>query len=59
MFPEKRKLPPMGFRPTLEMRTRLERAARQSGKSLTNEIERRPEKSFLMDDIERYLKSLK
>ncbi len=40
------------------MRKRLERAARESGKSVTNEIERRLEKSFLMDDVESYLKTL-
>ena len=36
----------MGFRPTAEIRTKLEEAAAASGLSLTQEIERRLERSF-------------
>ena len=44
--PEKRKRPSMGFRPTAELRKQLEEAATASGLSLTQEIERRLERSF-------------
>ena len=44
--PEKRKRPSMGFRPTAEMRSKLEEVAAVSGLSLTQEVERRLERSF-------------
>ena len=44
--PEKRKRPPMGFRPTPDIRKKIEESAAQSGLSLTQEIERRLERSF-------------
>ncbi len=48
--PEKRKRPSMGFRPTVELRGRLEEAAGASGLSLTQEVERRLERSFIDED---------
>ena len=48
--PEKRKRPSMGFRPTAEMRGKLEEAAAASGFSLTQEVERRLERSFLDEE---------
>jgi hypothetical protein len=42
---------PMGFRTTSEIRARLEAAANESGRSLTQEIEHRLEASFLMGDL--------
>ena len=48
--PEKRKRPSMGFRPTVELRGRLEKAAAASGLSMTQEVERRLERSFRDED---------
>ncbi len=48
--PEKRKRPSMGFRPTPELRGKLENAAATSGLSLTQEVERRLERSFSDSD---------
>lgn len=45
--PEKRKRPSMGFRPTTDLREKLEHASATSGLSLTQEVERRLEQSFL------------
>lgn len=50
LSPEKRKRPSMGFRPTAEMRRKLEDAAGASGLSLTQEIERRLERSLEEDE---------
>lgn len=47
--PEDRRLPPMGFRPTLDLRGKLDQASAESGKSLSQEIESRLERSFLSD----------
>ena len=44
--PEKRKRASMGFRPTLDMRKKLEDAAATSGRSMTQEVELRLERSF-------------
>ncbi len=44
--PEKRKRPSMGFRPTAALRKKLEHEAASSGLSLTQEVERRLERSF-------------
>ena len=44
--PEEKKRPSMGFRPTAELRKQIEQAAAQSGLSMTQEIERRLERSF-------------
>ena len=41
-----KKLPSMGFRPTLDIRQKLEDAAAASGRSMSQEIERRLERSF-------------
>lgn len=49
--PEDRKLPSMGFRPTRELRGQLEDAAAISGKSKTQEIEFRLERSFSDADV--------
>ncbi|MEE7450010.1 hypothetical protein MRF4_20585 [Methylobacterium radiotolerans] len=46
----------MGFRTTLEGRSRIEEAARQSGRSVSQEIEARLEFSFAMDKYEADLK---
>ena len=43
---DQRKRPSMGFRPTSELREKLESAAAESGLSLTQEVERRLEWSF-------------
>ena len=48
--PGKRKRPSMGFRPTAEMRKQLEEASANSGLSLTQEVERRLERSFSDED---------
>ena len=48
---EDRRLSPMGFRPTAELRERLEAASQKSGKSLSWEIEWRLMRSFLIDDL--------
>ena len=48
--PEKRKRPSMGFRPTADLRGKLEHAAVTSGLSLTQEVERRLERSFAEED---------
>lgn len=45
----------MGFRTTLEGRTRIEEAARRSGRSVSQEIEARLEYSFAMDKHEEEL----
>ena len=47
---EKRKRPSMGFRPTAQVRRKLEEAAAASDFSMTQEIERRLERSFAEDD---------
>ena len=44
--PERRKRPTMGFRPTAAMRKQIEEAAAASGLSMTQEVERRLERSF-------------
>ena len=46
-----RKLPSMGFRPTRELRGKLEDAAVFSGRSKTQEIESRLERSFSDQDV--------
>ena len=45
--PDEKRLASMGFRPTPEIRARLEAAARTSNRSLSQEIESRLERSFL------------
>ena len=47
--PEKRKRASMGFRPTSDQRKMLEDAAAMSGLSMTQEIERRLERSFAIE----------
>ena len=47
---EKRKRASMGFRPTPELRGKLENAVATSGLSLTQEVERRLERSFSDSD---------
>ena len=54
--PEDRRLPSMAFRPTRDIRERLEKVSAESGKSLSFEIERRLERSFLMDDLKAWLR---
>ena len=49
---EKRKRVTLGFRPTPEMHRRLEAAMKQSGLSLTQEVERRLDRSFQEDDAD-------
>ena len=49
--PAERKLPSMGFRPTRELRGKLEDAAVFSGRSKTQEIESRLEQSFSDQDV--------
>jgi hypothetical protein len=44
--PEEKKRPSMGFRPTPDLRRRLEAATDASGRSLSQEIESRLERSF-------------
>ena len=44
--PEEKKRPSMGFRPTVELREMIEQAAAHSGLSMTQEVERRLERSF-------------
>lgn len=44
------KLRPLNIRTTAEIRQRLEEAARRSGRSLTQEVERRFERSFDRED---------
>ena len=48
--PDEKRRPPMGFRPTIEVRHKLEEAARQSGRSLSREVEDRLERSFLSEE---------
>ena len=45
----------MGFRPTPEIRQRLEAAAQENGRSMSQEIEHRLERSFIMEDVDSYL----
>ena len=49
--PGKRKRESMGFRPTPELRKKLENAAKESGLSLTQVVERRLDQSFLGDEL--------
>ena len=49
--PEERRLPSVAFRPTHDLRKMLEDAAANSGRSLSQEIDRRLERSFLIDAI--------
>ena len=48
--PSDKRLPAMGFRPTPKLREMLEAASRESGKSLSWEIEMRLEKSFWIEE---------
>lgn len=57
--PEDRRLPSMAFRPSGDLRARLEAAAEESGKTLSYEIEQRIERSFLMDDVKTWLDAQK
>ena len=56
---EDRRLPSMAFRPSRDLRARLEEAAHESGKSLSHEIELRLERTFLMDDVKAWLDAQK
>ena len=49
--PGKRRGPSMGFRPTPEIREKLEAAARANGRSMSQEIEERLGQSFEQDRI--------
>lgn len=42
----------MGFRPTPEIRQKIEQAAGRNGRSMSQEIEHRLELSFWFDDLE-------
>ena len=42
----------MGFRPTPKIREKLEEAAKENGRSMSQEVEHRLEQSFLRTDIE-------
>ena len=49
--PEEKRLPSMGFRPSLTLRKALEDAISVSGRSLSQEIESRLEQTFLRDEV--------
>ena len=52
-LPKGQKKPePMSFRPTPDIRTKLEAAAAASGRSMTREIDSRIERTFLEDDFQ-------
>ena len=48
--PGEKKLDAMGFRPTPEVREKLEAAAKENGRSLSREVESRLEQSFLNEE---------
>ena len=50
--PGEKKLHSVGFRPTPDLRQHLERACQTAGRSLSQEIQSRLERSFLKTDIE-------
>ena len=47
--PGKKKLSPLGFRPTPELREQLDNASKSNGRSVAQEIQSRLEKSFIVD----------
>ncbi len=49
LAPEDRKLPAMGVRPTPELRQKLEEAAARSGRSMSQEVQSRLERTFPLD----------
>ena len=50
LTPEKKKLPPVGFRPTPGLKAILDQAAEVNGRSLSKEIESRLERSVQSDE---------
>ena len=50
LMPEKKKLPPVGFRPTPGLKAFLDQAAEGNGRSVSKEIESRLERSFQSDE---------
>ena len=50
MDPKKRKLASVGFRPTPKLRSQLETAAAEDGRSMSQEIVSRLEASFIREE---------